>query len=257
VNQRTWKDFTLGSPESRPNATWEDRIRVPDHPPLPWFSPPATPQEAERHWALLNQSRMLAHLDWQLVDAAWSLAMLSRQYSGRFTEGMALPELSTAAAAGAIALACAAFEAALDSTAVTLAIQARNAHQEGRARAFELLRSMSPSKRLEALLALLDQPFGWDAEPFQSLALVLSIRKHLLHHEVELYPAVDGFWPSKRLKDLPIRLKSPYLGKPGLEWHQHILTPDGAEWAVRSVHTILEILDLLWHDLDPCWPEHD
>jgi hypothetical protein len=188
---------------------------------------------------------MVAYLDWQLIDAAWRLAMLSRHHSGRFAEGMALPELSTAAAAGAVALACAAFEAALDSTATTLALQAREAGQEGRARAFELLRAVSPRDRLEALLALLDQPFGWDAEPFQSLALVLSIRKHLLHHEVE----------AKRLRDLPSRLKSPYMGKPGLEWHQHILTPDGAEWAVRSVHTILEILDLLWHDLDPCLPK--
>jgi hypothetical protein len=249
VKKPTWEDWSPLEPEHRPRATWEDAIKVPDHPPFPWLHPPDDLKKAGEWLEAFNSFEMVAHLAWRLIDSAWQLAMLSRRHAGRFAEGMALPELSVAAAAGAITLACAAFEAALDETALELTLQARDDDLPGRARASELTRSLPPRERVEALLALCEQPFGWDREPFQSLGLVLSVRRHLLHHEVEFYPTVDGNWPVKRLKELPQRLKSPYRGRPGLEWHQHVLTPDGAEWAVRSMYSVIGILEYLWHDL--------
>lgn len=249
MKKSTWEEYPFLEPEDRPAWTWKDAIAVPDHPPFPRINLSEDPKEAAATIAWARNTRKPSCLAWHLIDGAWHLVTLSRMHAGRFAEGMALPELSIAASAGAITLACAAFEAALDETATILGRQAADVGLSGRARSFEMTRSLSPRERIEAILALCEQPFGWDREPFQSLGLVLAVRRHLLHHETTLDPYYDGHWPAKKLRELSQRLRSPYLRNPGLDWHQHVLTPDGSEWAVRSMYAVLGVLDLLWHDL--------
>ena len=100
-------------------------------------------------------------------------------------------------------------------------------------------------KHLEAVAAIADRLVDWGAEPYQSLVLLFSVRKHLLDHEGALWPAADGSWPDKKLKEVARLIGSPYPldREVGHAWHKHILTPAGAWWAVETAEATLCELD--------------
>jgi hypothetical protein len=217
---------------------------IPDEPPEPPLKILKSEQEPSE---LLAQIRVVPYLSRQLIESAWRLVELSQHYEGNYRDGKDIPLSSKAASTGAIVLACAAFEACLNEEIFNAA--SGSEVKDGTSRLLLLTLKLSPRDQLEALAGVAGETVNWGSEPYQSLNLVLSIRRFLLHHEISLYPADQGFWPAKKLRDLPRRIGSPYPvdsspnGSAALEWHQHVLTPAGAEWAVRVICEVVDLVD--------------
>jgi hypothetical protein len=184
-----------------------------------------------------------------LLESAWRLVELSYAHQGRFSEGMAVPDSCRAAATGAIAVACAAFEAVLNEALFQAHTYQGSIEGRSQNKLLDLLLKVTPRERLEGIAALAHESIEWGKEPFQSLAQLLSVRKHLLHHEPDFYIPAEGLWPAKQLRDLPRKIGSPYSTEPRpdgppLQWSEHIFTPAGAEWAVRCVYDIVATVDV-------------
>jgi hypothetical protein len=183
--------------------------------------------------------RVFPYLSTTLLECSWRLVELSHFYEGRFREGMDISLSCRSASTGAITAACAGFEAKLNEELFNATEWAREHGSLAKARLLELAMKLTPRDRLDALAATYEEAINWGSEPYQSLDLILSIRKHLLHHEVSPYDAVEGHWPAKKLRDLQERIKSPYPNNLTLNWDQHVLTPAGAEWVVRVICEIV------------------
>ena len=189
--------------------------------------------------------KLLGTATYELLRFSWRLTEISWERRGRYEEGLEAPESSRAAATGAILSSCATFEAILNETIEQ--IQATPGRDGAGPHNVIVtgLRGLTPRKRLEGIAAVAGQVLDWGAEPFQSLELLLTIRNALLHHEPLWYAPNQGNWPVKAIRDLPRRIGSPYPteisedGSP-YEWHQHVLTPNGAVWAVKTLYAIVE-----------------
>jgi len=218
---------------------------------IPIFSPEEKIQlkdeiTREQRKSVLEQIRVVPYIGRDLLEFSWRLVELSHRYEGNFLEGKDVSITCRALSTGAITVACAAFEAYLNEEIFNASSFLEEHGSIGKVRLLELSINLPPRDRVDALFAAYEQPIGWGSEPFQSLDLVLSIRKHLLHHEVKLYNAFDGHWPARKLKDLKRRIGSPYSNDLILDWNQHALTPAGAEWAVRVICDIIGRMDELW-----------
>lgn len=222
-----------------------EREQIPSSPPKERIQLSGEISEEQRK-SFLAQIRAVPYIGDDLLEYSWRLVELSHQYEGKFQEGKDISVSCRALSTGAITVACAAFEAYLNEQMVNVASFAEKIGLIGKARLLEIAINLSPRDRIDALFAAYGDPIGWGKEPYQSLDLVLSIRKHLLHHEAKLYNAVDGHWPAKKLKDLKKRIGSPYPDNIVLDWDQHVLTPAGAEWAVRVICDVLGAIGELW-----------
>jgi len=215
---------------------------IPDSPPFPGIEL----GEALRGHAdnVLADIQLPAYLSYDLLRAAYRLAELSEAREGRYRDGLDIPESSRAAATGAIAVACAAFEAALNDLRVIVDVAEDSQKLSPTAQLLRLAVKLSPEPRFEAIAAMCGHRIDWGLEPYQSLQQLFSVRKYLLHHEGRLFQAAEGFWPAKRLRDIARKIRSPYAidAKPPLGWQQHILTPAGGRWAVSTVATLMEIV---------------
>lgn len=234
------------TPEDLPLPPLHQEI-IPDHPPEPnprWS--PDLPAEQRAHFA--TALRFIARLSRDLLESASRLVELAKQREGRYREGMAIPASCRAASTGAILVACAAFEAALNEGLADYQSAAEQHETPARVRLCELAMKLTPKERLETLAALEGQSIEWGAEPYQSLSLILSIRKHALHHEPFYYTIAEGEWPAKHLADLPRRIQSPYPtgprpDGPPMAWHEHLFTPAGAAWCVRCICEVVGIVE--------------
>ena len=221
--------------EEFPNSPPEEVIRLLEN--------ELSPEEKKER---LEKIQVVPYLGSELLEHSWRLVELSKSYEGRFREGMDITVSCRAISAGAITLACAAFEAYLNEEIFNASSWAENLSSIGKSRILDLSIKLSPRDRLDTLAAAYNSPIDWGIEPYQSLELVFSIRKHLLHHEVQLYSAVGGHWPARRLKDLKKRINSPYPDDIILDWHIHVLTPAGAEWVVTVICDVLARINELW-----------
>jgi hypothetical protein len=188
--------------------------------------------------------RVRASLDYDLLRCAWRLSELAHRYEGGYPQGHELPQSGVAASAGAIALACAAFEAALNEKID----DAKHSADAAAAQLLALLVGLTPRDRLAAFAGFKGRVVPWGNEPFQSLNALLAVRKQLLHAEPAMVDWDQGHWPAPVLKDLPRRIGSPYpVTSPAtdlpLGWDVHVLTPAGADWAVQTVVAVVKWLE--------------
>jgi hypothetical protein len=230
-----------------------DQEEIPTLPPEPSLRfMGANSPEAEEQFQLSREStRWYGTIAYELLDASWRLVELSRTRQGGYEQGLELPSSAKAAATGAIAIACTAFEALLNDAIQNARTGTLSPAHLAHNRLLAALRKLTPRERLDAFAALAGRNIDWGSEPYQSLDKLLSLRKTLFHHEGYQYATGDDYWPAKSLRELPDRFKSPYpLGptqyRTPLEWHVHVLTPKGAAWAVRTVYDIDDELDTLW-----------
>ncbi|MBI2882537.1 MAG: hypothetical protein HYY11_01290 [Candidatus Methylomirabilis oxyfera] len=208
-----------------------------------------SPEEIER---IGKNVRILAYLSYDLIEYAWRLAETSWERRGGYDEGSELPTSSRAAAAGAIALAYAALEAAINEQIVNLEGMLRDNGDAVRARLARLVIGLSLRDRLDAVAAIYGHAIEWGTEPtFQRFELLVAVRNHLLHHELGGGLLVEGYWPAKRLRDLPNQIKSPYRSRKDLHWYDHVLAPAGAVWAVNVACEVLSALEHWWNELRP------
>jgi hypothetical protein len=251
MNEKIYKygpeyfEFSALEDEEIPNSVPDEVIQ-----PVGEVSP-------ERKREILESLRVVPYLGSKLLEGAWRLVELSRNYEGRFREGMDITVSCRAISSGAITLACAAFEAYLNEEIYNASSWANELGFTGKSRLLDLSTKLSPRDRLDALAATYDFPIDWGTEPYQSLDLVFSIRKHLLHHEIQLYPAIEGHWPAKKLTDIKKRINSPYSDDLILDWHKHILTPAGAEWVVTVICDVLARIETLWMERRDSVENHD
>jgi hypothetical protein len=145
-------------------------------------------------------------------DLAEEPAVVERHASSPFraslSPGLRDGRCSRAASAGAISVGFAALEARINEDLFN-ATQDAHSGSSPKGRMLKLAMSLTPRDRLDAFAAAHDVVIDWGSEPYQSLDLVLSIRKHLLHHEANLYNAAEGHWPAKKLHDLRSVLRIP------------------------------------------------
>jgi hypothetical protein len=213
---------------------------------------PETPPHPNFRWGdalTIEQGKLMVNavippfhvsISFDLLDAAWRLVRLSWQRCGNCRDGLEPPANSLAAAAGAITVATAAFEAALNESVY----KSSHLQVEGPAqrRLYDLALGLSLRHRMEAFAALHGHVIDWGSRPFQELDLIITARRFLLHHEAQPYDPAGGFWPAKALKQIPRLTGSPYK-EADLEWQQHLLTPTGAEWVVRAVFDVVGWID--------------
>ncbi len=222
----------------------------PDETPFPGLAINIPDPNAKRSAA--EQIYIGTYLASSLLRSAVRLAELAEKHQGRFLEGLEMPETGKAAAAGAIAVACAALEASLNDMLLTADLLKSDGGPSPEERLIRLTISLPVDRRLEAMAAICGRPIDWSREPYQSLNLLLSVRKHLLHHEGGLIKAAEGFWPAKKLGEVARKLQSPYpVDDPvPLPWYVHVLNPKGAAWAVTVIAPVLEELEEMQDDLE-------
>lgn len=219
--------------------------RIPESPPEGVIHP-AEHLSPDEKKGMLQKLSVVPYLSRTLLECAWRLVELSHRHSGRYKEGMDVPLSCRAASTGAITTACAAFEANLNEELFNAADWARGHGSPSKTRILDLAMKLTPRDRLDALAAAYEHTIDWGSEPYQSLDIILSVRKHLLHHEVGLYNAAEGHWPANKLRDLQKRIGSPYSSDLILDWHHHVLTPGGAEWVVQSLCDVIGRTEEWW-----------
>lgn len=220
--------------------------QIPTEPPEPkvYFGPLGTPNEIEN---LAKNVHVAVYLSYDLIEYAWRLAELSWERRGLFDEGKELPASSRACAAGAIAVAYAALDAAINETIVNASGILQDNGDAARARLITLASRLTLRDRLDALAATCGHSISWGTEPlFQSFDLLVAIRNRLLHHELKTARADEGYWPAARLRNLPIQIASPYRSRKDLHWYDHVLTPAGAVWVVDVACQVLAQLEHWW-----------
>lgn len=201
---------------------------------------------------ILEDSRIPTYLAGDLHRSAVRLRELAEARQGRFRQGCAIPESSKAASVGAIVVACAAFESFVNELILLADLAGFVDEITPDGKLLGLVIGLSPERRLEAIAAIAGHLIDWGAQPYQDLGLLLSVRKHLLHHETRLVAPVTNYWPSKKLRAVAEKINSPYEldGEYPLPWYDHILTPAGAAWAVEVVASIAREMDLLRENLE-------
>ena len=224
-----------------------DAEKIPSSPPAEKIQLAGQISEEQRN-KILKEIRVVPYIGDDLLEYSWRLVELSRQYEGKFREGKDVSVSCRSMSIGAITVACTAFEAYLNEEIFNVSSYANDIGLIGKARCFELAINLSPRDRIDTFFSVYENPIDWGKEPYQSLDLVLSIRKHLLHHEVRFYNAADGHWPARKLKDLKKRIGSPYPNNLVLDWDQHVLTPAGAEWVVRVLCDVIGRIEELWRN---------
>jgi hypothetical protein len=228
--------------------------RIPDRPPEPkaYVHVDGPQEEIER---ISQNVRISAYLSYDLIEYAWRLVEVSWERRGGYDQGSELPTSSRAAAAGAIALAYAALEAAINEDILNLEGTLLDSGDAGRARLAKLALRLSLRDRLDAIAAIYGHAIDWGAEPtFQRLELFVAVRNRLLHHELGGGVLTEGYWPAKRLRDLPKQIDSPYRSRNDLHWYDHVLAPAGAIWAVNAACDVLSALEHWWDELRPPGP---
>lgn len=221
---------------------------IPDGPPHPGVLA-LHPDPAFRK-LVLEGSLNATYVAGYLLESARSLVGISALRQGKYFEGCEPPASSRAAAAGAIALACASFEAVLNDFQFLVKLAERSTCMSPRIKLLELSLGLTPEKRLEAIAAICgNKVIDWGAKPYQPFRFLLSVRKYLLHPQGAAVIPAQGFWPSPKLKEVAklIGSRFPLEGEAPLSWHHHILTPAGAQWAVAVVDPIVEELQT-WYD---------
>jgi hypothetical protein len=216
----------------------EDEV-IPHSPPHPGML--CLSEDPEERKKVYTESRIPGSLAYHLVRSAFRLMELSKARQGKYDEGCEIPESCRAASIGAIVVACAAIEALMNELMIETATSSSRGMAQAKCKLIELSIGLSPEKRLEAISAIFGKCITWSGEPYQSLRYLFSVRKHLLHHETKWVAPSDGFWPSKKLKELARIIRTPYPldSEPPLSWDQHILTPNGAEWALKVMSDII------------------
>jgi hypothetical protein len=194
-----------------------------------------------------SRIHMYAYLSYDLVEYAWRLAEISWERRGGYETGLELPTSARAAAAGAVALAYAALEAAVNEYVVNLHSSLERDGDPARARLAELSIKLSLGDRLDAVAAISGHSIDWGADPvFQRFELFVAVRNQLLHHRLGTGLLTEGYWPVKRLRELLKQIESPYQSRSGLHWYDHVLTPAGAIWAVNVACNVLSTIDRWW-----------
>jgi hypothetical protein len=211
-----------------------DQEPIPNVPPAPQLHVGEEAIPAESRQRILDQIRIPAYLSYDLLTEAFRLSEISRKYEGGYRKGHMVPTSSRAAATGTIAIACAAIEAYINDLVILADIAETEGIEAPAGRLLRIVVNLPLEKRIDAIFSLCDVVVDWSREPFQSVSLLFSVRKHLLHHEGRLFDATKGFWPAKKLQEVAKRIQSPYRMKAEIPiaWYDHILTPGGAEWAV-------------------------
>lgn len=218
-----------------------DAEPIPNGPPEPKAI--VNPPEAARNIFIA------IYLSGDLIEYAWRLVELSWRHRGRYDEGLELPVSSRGAAAGAISLAYAALEAAINEAIVNLSGWLREAGDHAGQRTVDLLTKLPVRDRLDGLAAASGHAIAWGTDDvFQRFVLLVSVRNHLLHHELETAALDQGYWPANALRNLPVAIKSPYRQRPDLHWYDHMLSPAGAEWSVRAACDVLTRMDVWWKE---------
>lgn len=240
-------DFRLNLPHDasgRPRPTVLPHPDVPDE--LKWV--------AEQ---VLTTALVIAPtLGYSLLRSAYHLAEASAQAAEGYSEGKSVSHRCVACATGAIAVACAGVEAVMNEILLfsrELPIEPAKQVLLSRARGFGL------QDRLTAIAALAEQSPAeqspdWGAEPFQSYDLLLTLRNVLSHHEPKWVFAAEGYWPAAKLRDLVLRVRSPYADIEALDWSVHLLTPNGASWAVDVAFRIANTLEDYYNSFNPKGP---
>jgi len=223
---------------------------VPTEPPHPGLLPVSP--DPQLRAGLLDGMVMAPYLGSRLVHAAHVLARISEAQQGGYLQGLDLPETSRAAATGAIAIACAALEGTMNDFLFFADVAEHGGTKDPHSQLLRAMVKLTPLKRYEHLAALHGEIVAWTNEPAQSMALLFSVRKHLLHHEGGAYTPRVGFWPTAKLRGLARQISTPYPieGEAPLSWDQHILTPRGATWAVRTMDRVLVPLNAWWDRLN-------
>jgi hypothetical protein len=194
--------------------------------------------------------RVWAYLSHDLIEYAWRLVEMSWERRGDYDDGKELPTSSRAAASGAIALAYAALEAAINEEVVNLEGRLGESGDTTRSRLAKLASGLPLRDRLDAIAAIYGHAIDWGSEAtFQRFDLLVAVRNHLLHHELGAGSLAEGYWPAKRLRDLPNQIGSPYRSRTDLDWYDHVLTPAGAIWAVNTACEVLSALEHWWDAL--------
>lgn len=227
--------------------------------PLAEEETPDREPEAKAYWGggfsteeiehLKRETRIAVYLSNDLIRYAWRLVEISWERAGGFESGLELPNSSRAASAGAIAVAFASLEAAINEGVENLAGMLTHLGHDARARQVFLSRTLSLRDRLDALGAAHGHAIDWGGQAaFQAFDLLVAVRNHLLHHEMKDASVATGYWPANRLRALPNLISSPYRRRTDLHWHDHVLSPSGAAWAVGTACAVLETLDNWWAD---------
>lgn len=218
---------------------------IPTTPPHPGMLCPS--EDPEERKKVLGESRIPGSLVYDLVRSAFRLVEMSKARQGSYAQGCEIPESCRAASIGAIVVCCAAIEALMNELIIETATTSSSGMAQAKCKLIELSIGLSPDKRLEAISAIFGKRISWSEEPYQSLRYLFSVRKHLLHHETEWVAPSDGFWPSKKLREVARIIRSPYQldSEPPLHWHQHILTPNGAEWALKVMSNIMAQIEAI------------
>jgi hypothetical protein len=190
-------------------------------------------------------------LGYSLLRSAYHLAEMSSELGESYHEGKSVSDRCIAAATGAIAVACAGVEALMNE----ILLFARDLILSP-AKSVLLSRAtnLAPRDKVTAIAALADQAADWGVEPYQSYDLLLTTRRVLIHHEPEWVNATAGYWPVAKLKDLVNRIHSPYTPIQGLDWCDHMLSPNGASWAVDTAFGIANLLEECHDAINPDGP---
>ena len=229
---------------------------VPDCPPHPGML--CLSEDAEERKRVYDESRIPGSLAYDLIRSAIHLMELSKDRQGKYAEGYEIPESCHAASIGAIVVSCAAIEALMNELMIEAgAASNSNPIVQAKCKLLDLSIGLSPEKRLEAISAIFGKCIKWSEDPYQSLRYLFSVRKHILHHETKWVPPSEGFWPSKKLRELARIIHTPYPldSEPSLHWNQHILTPNGAMWAVHvmsEVVTEIEAIEVQLREIIEC-----
>lgn len=218
---------------------------IPSTPPHPgMLCPSEDPEERKKVYA---ESCIPGSLAYDLVRSAFRLVEMSKTKQGNYAQGCEIPESCRAASIGAIVVCCAAIEALMNELMIETAASSISGMAQAKCKLVELSIGMSPDKRLEAISAIFGKCISWSEEPYRSLRYLFSVRKHLLHHESKWVAPSDGFWPSKKLREVARMIRTPYQldSEPPLHWYQHILTPNGAEWALKVMSDIMAEIEAI------------
>jgi hypothetical protein len=146
---------------------------------------------------------LAVYLSYDLIEYAWRLVEISWERRGRFEEGLELPVSSRGAAAGAISLAYAALEAAINEAISNFSSWFSEAGDLAHQRIVDLLQRLPIRDRLDGIAAVSRHAISWGTdEVFQRFAILVTVRNSLLHHELGTAPLDQGYWPVNGLRNL-------------------------------------------------------
>jgi hypothetical protein len=156
-----------------------EKETIPDHPPYPDMIIVSGDDKFKEE--TYKNSHVPARLANNLLSASFRLMELSKLYQGNYEKGCEIPDKCKACSTGAIVTACAAFEALLNELMIDTQVIKRGGKELAKCRLLEMSISLSPDKRFETMCAVFGKIIDWGSDPYQSLSMLLSVRKHLIH----------------------------------------------------------------------------